>query len=129
MSKIISFSDLSKELEKELSVYSEEVTEEVKEIAKKNMEKLVKETRETAPVGRRKRHYKGNITSKKTGETTRGVVYTWYVKGPDYRLSHLLNDGHALRNGGRYKGTQFISKAVDKIIPEYEKEVEEAIKK
>lgn len=28
---------------------------------------------------------------------------TWYVSGSQYRLSHLLEKGHALRQGGRTK--------------------------
>ena len=50
------------------------------------------------------------------------------MKGSNYRLSHLLNDGHQSRNGGRVQGTGFITKASEEILEEYEKEVEEVIK-
>jgi hypothetical protein len=92
------------------------------------MSRLVKNTKATAPVGKRKKHYRDSIKSKKTNESDRNITYTWYVNGPDYRLSHLLEDGHALRNGGRVEGTHFIQKATDPILEQYLKAVEEVIK-
>ena len=92
------------------------------------MDQLVKDTKATAPVGNRKKHYRNSIKSKKTGEDDRSVSYAWYVDGPDYRLSHLLENGHALRNGGRVEGTHFIKNASDPILEQYIKAVEEVIK-
>ena len=92
------------------------------------MKDLVDNTRATAPVGNRNKHYRDNIASKTISETQYGITKLWYVKGSDYRLSHLLNNGHALRDGGRYPGTNFIGKAVDHILPFYLNAVEEAIK-
>ena len=92
------------------------------------MSRLVKETKTTAPVGHRQKHYRDSIKSKKTSETDRSVEYVWYVAGSDYRLSHLLENGHALRDGGRVEGTHFIQKASDPILEEYLKAVEEVIK-
>lgn len=128
MSKTISIDQLSETLSNELTLYSDTVIDGVKKEAKKSMSQLVKQTKATAPVGKRKKHYRDSIKSKKLEENDRSVSYLWYVDGPDYRLSHLLENGHALRNGGRVEGTHFIQKASDPIIEQYIKAVEEVIK-
>lgn len=115
-------------IERELTIFSTEVTEKLKNEAKIHMSQLVKETKKTAPVGNRQKHYKDNIGSKKLKEDSFGASYVWYVKGPDYRLSHLLEKGHALRNGDRVEGTHFIEKASEPILADFEKKVEEAIR-
>ena len=128
MSNSISFDKIGEAIAKELTIYHESVIEGLKTEAQKSIKQLVKDTKATAPVGRRKKHYKSSITSKKVSEDDRSVSYVWYVKGPDYRLSHLLENGHAKRNGGRVEGTHFIQKATDPIIEQYLKAVEEVIK-
>lgn len=127
MANNIDSGSLTEVINKELTIYSKGVTENVKKIAKESMAKLVKQTKATAPVGKRTKHYRDSISSKKTEDSDRGVTYTWYVKGSNYRLSHLLERGHALRGGGRVEGTHFIEKASDPILAEYEQKVEEAI--
>lgn len=121
----ISIEGLSDAIERELTIYSKEITEGVKRETQKSVKKLVEKTKETAPVGRRKKHYRDNIASRKLEETDRGVTYQWYVKGSDYRLSHLLENGHANRDGGRTEGTHFIKNASDPILEEYEHNIEE----
>ena len=128
MSTIISVDQLSDAVKKELTLYSKNVIDGVKKQAKKSMDQLVKDTKATAPVGRRSKHYKDSIKGKKTSENDRSVSYTWYVDGPDYRLSHLLENGHALRTGGRVEGTHFIKNASDPILEQYIKEIEEVCK-
>lgn len=127
MSKSIGIENLGDAIAEELGIYSRSVTDGIKDEAKRYIKQLVKDTKATAPVGHRQKHYRDSIKSKKTMETDRAVEYTWYVDGPDYRLSHLLEDGHALRDGGRTEGTHFIQKASDPIIEEYLKAVEDII--
>lgn len=124
----ISIGDLNEAISKELTLYSKSVIDGVKKEAKKHMDQLVKDTKATAPVGKRTKHYRDSIKSKKTEENDRSVSYTWYVEGSDYRLSHLLENGHALRDGGRTEGTHFIKNATDPILDRYIEAVEEVIK-
>lgn len=124
----ISVDQLQEAISKELTIYNKNVIEGIKQEAKNSMSQLVRTTKATAPVGNRDQHYKDSIKSRKTAETDRSVSYTWYVDGPNYRLSHLLENGHALRNGGRVEGTHFIKNASDPILEDYLKAVEEVIK-
>lgn len=128
MSNNVSIEQLGEAINKELTLYSRSVIDGVKNEAKKSMDQLVKDTKATAPVGYRKKHYRDSIKSKKTKENDRSVEYVWYVDGSDYRLSHLLEHGHALRDGGRVDGTHFIQKASDPILEQYIKAVEEVLK-
>ena len=128
MSKTIGIDQLDEAIARELTLYNDNVISGIKKEAKEKMARLVKETKATAPVGKRQKHYRDSIKSKKVSENDRSVSYVWYVAGSDYRLSHLLEKGHALRNGDRTKGTHFIQKASDPILEEYLKAVEEVIK-
>lgn len=127
MSNTIGIDELGDAIAEGLSIYSRNVTDGIKDEAKRHIKQLVKDTKATAPVGHRQKHYRDSIKSKKTMETDRAVEYTWYVAGSDYRLSHLLENGHALRNGERTEGTHFIEKATDPIIETYLKAVEDII--
>lgn len=120
-------SELSDAVSDYIRVWDTNINEAIDKKAKENMLRLVKETKATAPVGRRQKHYRDSIKSK-SQKSSRLTVYTWYVDGPDYRLSHLLENGHATRNGGRTKGTHFIKKASDPILEQYIKDVEEILK-
>lgn len=119
----ISIDKLADTIEQRIVRYSKFVNECMVEITEIAMKDLVQKTKDTAPVGKRNKHYKNNITSKvlKKRRVGYGQTYreVWYVKGPDYRLSHLLNNGHALRNGDRYTGTNFIGKAYIEVSDNY----------
>ncbi|MCC8068990.1 MAG: hypothetical protein LIO71_04485 [Ruminococcus sp.] len=121
----ISIDNLDTTIMSQLNTYNNEITKSIKKQTKLSMKELVSITKDTAPVGKRTKHYKDSITSKKVLENNQKIVYRWYVKGSDYRLSHLINNGHALRNGGRYNGTQFIDKAYNQTLDNYSKSIEE----
>lgn len=125
---MVNIDSLADAINQELTIYSREITDKIKTEAKNSMKELVKKTKATAPVGRRQKHYRDNITSRKVREDDRGAEYQWYVDGPDYRLSHLLEKGHALKDGGRVEGTHFIANASEPILAEFERKVEEAVR-
>ena len=113
-------------ISKELTVYHENVIQKINRCGKDAIDKLVKLTKATAPVGERG-SFKKNIAAD-TREVGRHMKrYTWYVKAPDYRLTHLLVHGHATKDGGRTKGDPFLANALEQVLPEYEKDIEEAV--
>ncbi len=124
----ISIDELANEITRELTAYNKDIVDGIKEVTKAQMKQLVKDTKNTAPVGKRNKHYKSHIKSKTLENTYRSFSSLWYVDGDDYRLSHLLNNGHATRNGGRVEGTGFITEAERKAIEEYERKIEEIIR-
>lgn len=128
MSDLIKVDELNAAIKESLDNYNQAVVKSLKKTTTRAMKDLVANTKATAPVGKRSKHYRDSITSRTESETQYGISKLWYVKGSDYRLSHLLNNGHALRDGGRYPGTNFIGKAVDAIIPWYLAQIEEVLK-
>ena len=117
--------DFTIDLADVLTEYTKEITDAVKSETEKAMKELVDETNTTAPKNRPK--YSKSITSRTVSENARVLVKQWYVKPPEHRLTHLLNNGHQTRNGGRVDGTGFLSDAVDKVEKKYIKAVEEAV--
>lgn len=120
---------LDDEIKKILDSYGDEVERNLKEITKqvtkKGVEALKSSSRSTfGTVKKRKRKYAQTWTSK----TEVGRLYS---KGTIYNsqpgLPHLLENGHALKNGGRKLGTvpgkEHIKPIEDKIVKMYENEI------
>lgn len=127
--KKVSIDGLAAAVANEFKLYEKHIIEGIREETDKSMRQLVKETKATAPVGHRKKHYRDSISSKVTNSSLRAYEKTWYVRGSDYRLSHLLNNGHMLRDGGRYEGTGFITKSSISVIENYEKAIREVLER
>lgn len=128
---IVGIEHLSSEINRELTTYSQNIIDQLNLLAEQYSKELVAQTKATAPVGDRKSNkYRNSIKSKKLNESARGVTYVWYVDSKDanYRLTHLLIHGHALRNGGRTKANDFLKIAVDDVTEKYIKAVEEVIR-
>jgi hypothetical protein len=128
MSKSIKPDQLADAIQQELTLYGKEVTEGVNDKGREAMKKLVKLTKASAPTGRRGR-FKKSIAMKEEDAGNGSKKFTWYVKPPEHRLTHLLVHGHAKKNGGRTKADPFLKNALDAVLPEYEQAVEEVIQK
>lgn len=137
MSKGIRADKLGAAIEQQLTIYSEEINERIRNATADSMDKLVKITKATAPTDRGE--FKKSITSdsrqlKKAHRSAHGGLHglviksTWYVKPPNHRLTHLLVKGHPTKDGGWTRANPFLTNALDQVLPEFEKAVEEAIK-
>ena len=127
MSKTIKPTDLGKAISSELSIYHEDVVEKVNAAGASAIKELVKRTKANAPVDTG--DFKKAIASKEVPTSNGMKTFVLYAKAPLHRIFHLLVHGHAKQNGGRVPGDPFLQNAVDAVLPEYEKAVEEALQK
>lgn len=132
----IKITDLSPKIQEMLNKYHSNVTSKVKVLAKETAIDLTKKTKKDAPT--KTKEYKRHISYEKTKETNTNAIYTWYVKDPEYRLTHLLSKGHRLvvgtgkgnkvpREIGKVKGNDFLSKNVVEAERKFVKGVKEII--
>lgn len=123
----IKASDLGDAIAEQLGLFHADVIEAVNAAGEKAAKKLVKLTKQSAP--KRTGDYRKSLTyTTEENSATGDKVYTWGAKAPHHRLTHLLVKGHPTATGGRTKADPFLQNALDTVLPEYEKEVEEALK-
>lgn len=117
--------DLEKELAAILDDYTEEVNQTVKEVASESAKRAANELKQTSPR-RRPRYYKGWKATPKSLISGR-VEYVVH-NAKDYRLAHLLEFGHVLRNGGRTKAIPHIKPVEEKYTDEFYQDTIKKIK-
>lgn len=125
MANAIEIGDIADEIANTLSGYTREVADGVKKVADETMNELVADTKADAPT--RYGKYKKAITSKVSHESDYEKRLTWYVKSPHYRLSHLLEKGHAKRGGGRIRAYPHIERNRERAEKNFTERVKEAI--
>ena len=112
---------LSDAIVKALAEYTDEV-EKGLEIEKKTVaEKAVQALKATSPKGATGDYAKGWTTSNIKGKQ---VVHN----KTDYQLTHLLEYGHAKRNGGRVAAKPHIRPVEEEVIKDFTEGVEKVIK-
>lgn len=127
MAKTIKPSDLGAAIEKELTTYHQGVINRVNLASEEAVKSLVKKTKKTAP--KRSGDFRRSLSYKAEENTASGDKrFIWGAKYPHSRLTHLLVNGHAKKNGGRVQGDPFLKNALAEVLPNYENEVEEAVK-
>lgn len=113
-----------------LQAYSEDVTKTqtaaFDEIANNAKEKVVEAARKQSTVadtGHDWHQYISAFQIVKETDTKTGTTRIVCVKGPQYRLTHLLENGHALRSGGRTRkfphfvdGQEYLDKEAEKVL-------------
>ena len=117
---------ISKALVGCLEEYRKETQDAVNAAGEKAMKELVKITRATAP--KNSGFFASHIASEEKTTVLGDKVFTWGVKPHAHRVTHLIVHGHAKADGGRVPGNPFLEKALERVLPEYKKDVEEAVK-
>lgn len=114
-------SSISKILEDYADDVRDHVAEISVEIAKKGAQALRDESREKFNVITGK--YAKGWRADTVGDTVRAIKWTNIIHNTESGLPHLLEYGHAKRNGGRVAGRTHIATVEEKLIEEYEREV------
>lgn len=131
--RVISPEVFELELQEILRSYTLENGERVDELTHDAVRQLVKLTRQIAPVGRRKQkkaadegrsHFFLDISYKKlVGGYFGASRYLWFVKPPNYRLTHLLAKPHKAKNSRMIQATFDLSGALETVLKDYEENI------
>ena len=124
MSKKIKADSLSNEILKALEYYSDDISESVEEVSNEIGKEAVEELKSNSP--KRKGEYAKGWTIKKQKSNKRKYSVKLYNR-TDYQLTHLLEFGHATRNGGRTKAIPHIKPVEEKYTEKYEQQLKERI--
>lgn len=119
----IKINDLSKAVQEVVKEYSDDVQDILDEATEKYTAKALKGVKAGSPkqTGKYKKGWKKKID--KTRLTVSGTVYN----ATSYQLAHLLEFGHAKRNGGRVAPISHIEPVNEDIIKEFVEEVKSKI--
>lgn len=129
MSKTVTPDGLSKAINDYLEKYTEFIDEDVElisnEIGKEARDELKQESR--ALFKGTGRYAKGWTVSKDRKKKTYYAVKVW--NKTDYQLTHLLEFGHATRNGGRTRAFPHIRPVEEKYKAQFEKDLIKRIRR
>ena len=124
----ITIDQLGDAITAQLNTFETSVREGVKKAVDQTMTEMVKETQANAqerPGGGR---YKKSIGAVVGENTLTHYSKVWRVKAPHYRLAHLLDKGHATRNGGHYSGNAHVTNAERHAVEAFQRRLEEVIR-
>ena len=104
----VSVDEMDQAISEQLQKYAGSITEDMKESLRDSAKEMRKDISRNAPV--RTGRYKKSWTVKKIAENSTSLELVMHSKNR-YQLTHLLEHGHALRNGGRVEGKPHIKPA------------------
>lgn len=119
------------QLSRYLTLYSTHVAEQINAKASATMQRIVDTTRATAPrraSSHGKPHFYRSITSKELATPSNESAFLWYVRKPNFRLTHLLESDHKSRSGRTVSGYHFVQRALDEELPAFEADVKEVLR-
>lgn len=125
MASKVSIDHMADEIMKGLTKYAELATEDMKEAVKSASRVVQKDIKTNAPKDTGA--YGKSWTTKKVSETSNKLHMVVHSKNR-YQLAHLLEYGHAKRNGGRVEGKAHIAPAEQRGIRQLEEDIEKALR-
>ena len=125
MGQNVQIGELADAIMETLEEYADLAADNVKQAVKDAGETVKKEIRANAPKDTGE--YAKSWAVKKSKETSNSITMTVYSRNR-YYLAHLLEFGHAKRNGGRVAGKNHIAPAEEKGIQQLEEEVERSLR-
>ena len=127
MSRNVSIEEMADVIMEDLQEYADAAAMDVKAAVRKSANTVKKQIGENAPVGKTGRYAK-SWRVKTTEENSQKLVQT--VHSPKrYMLAHLLEKGHAKRNGGRTRAFPHIAPAEQAGIVQLESLIRRALQK
>ena len=124
MSRKVSIDNMADEIMKELDDYME-TTDEAVDQAVKNVSKNTRSMVKSLSPHKSGDYSKGWTVKKEVDRANKHIVTIHNRKKPG--LTHLLEKGHAKRNGGRVEGKPHISIAEEYAVREIESEIRRKI--
>ena len=125
MASNVSIDRMADEIMRGLNEYAELATEDMKEAVKSASKKVQKDIKANAPKDTGA--YQKSWTTKKVSETSNKLHMVVHSKNR-YQLAHLLEYGHAKRNGGRVDGKAHIAPAEQAGIRQLQEDIEKALR-
>jgi hypothetical protein len=115
----VEIDDITKAITQHLRQYTSDIEDELAQASNEITKDGIKQLKRKSP--RRTGKYAKGWTRKKQGE---GYV----VHNKVYQLTHLLEHGHAKKDGGRVAGKSHIRPVEEKMVKKFEERIERVIK-
>lgn len=126
MSRTVRVDQLADAVMEGLQEYAKLATDDLKKDVQKAAKAVQAQIKDTAP--RKTGRYAKSWTSRKTKETSDSVSYSVHSKNR-YMLTHLLENGHAKRGGGRVRAIPHIAPAEKTGAEQLVRDIERDLKK
>lgn len=119
MSTKVNIGDMASAVQKDLDQYAKVTAESIKKAVEKTAKEAVKELKSSSP--KKTGRYAKSWRQKRERISSSGEEIVVYAGV--YQLTHLLENGHAKRGGGRVDGIPHIKPVEEKSVKRLEEEI------